>query len=141
MRAEPARAFRAPQGRAAHRRSALAQLRQGRTHEVAMIRRAALAMLLLAAALGFGLYKLAYEVQSLETELARTERAIQNEREATHVMQAEWSYLNEPSRLSALAKKHLNLTAAGGSRIKAMTELPEKSGPTHDATLVQGKTP
>ena len=106
-----------------------------------MIRRAALAMLLLAAALGFGLYRLAYEVQVLEAELARTERAIQHEREATHVLQAEWSYLNEPGRLSALAKKHLNLTAAGGARIKAMADLPERSQALPDATLVQGKMP
>ena len=43
------------------------------------------------------------------------------------MLQAEWSYLNEPGRLAALAKKHLALTAAGDQRIRVMNDLPERA--------------
>lgn len=93
-----------------------------------MIRRSALAMFVLTAAFGFALYNLTYEVQRLETELRRTNKAMLAESDAIRVLQAEWSYLNEPGRLSALAKKHLHLAAVGGGRIKAVADLPARDG-------------
>ncbi|MFN0043628.1 MAG: hypothetical protein ACKVSF_10515 [Alphaproteobacteria bacterium] len=93
-----------------------------------MIRRSALALLALAAALGFALYNLTYEVQRLETELQRTNKATLAESDTIRVLQAEWSYLNEPGRLSTLAKKHLHLAAVSGGRIKAVADLPARDG-------------
>lgn len=89
-----------------------------------MIRRSTILTLLVAIGLGFGLFRLTYEVQTLEGELNRLNRAIAAEREATHVLQAEWSYLNEPTRLEALSKKYLGLHAAQDVRVRVFAELP-----------------
>jgi len=91
-----------------------------------MIRRSTILTLLFAIALGFGLFRLTYEVQTLEGELARVNKAIASEREATHVLKAEWSYLNEPTRLEALTKKHLSLKATQDSRIRTFAEIPAR---------------
>ena len=91
-----------------------------------MIRRSTIFTLLVAIALGFGLFRLTYEVQTLEGELARVNRAVVAEREAAHVLRAEWSYLNEPTRLEALTKKHLSLRATQDGRIRTVAEIPAR---------------
>jgi hypothetical protein len=103
-----------------------------------MIRRSAIVTLMIAIALGFGLYRLTYEVQTLEGELVRVNRQIASEHEAIGVLQAEWSYLNEPSRLEALTKKHLSLSATQDSRIRSYAELPMRQGDV--ATAVAANT-
>lgn len=95
-----------------------------------MIRRSTILTLLVAIGLGLGLFRLTYEVQTLEGDLSRLQRSITAEREAIHVLKAEWSYLNEPSRLEALAKKHLALRATQDSRIRVFAELPFRPGET-----------
>lgn len=89
-----------------------------------MIRRSTVLFLVLAAAIGFGLFKLTFEVQGLETDLHRLNRAILAEDEAIHVLDAEWSYLNEPTRLEALAKRHLALRTANEARMRTLADLP-----------------
>ena len=67
---------------------------------------------LLLAGLLFGLYNLKAEVETQEKELARIQRAIDEEREAIQVLRAEWSYLNQPHRLRRLAASRLDLQPA-----------------------------
>lgn len=55
----------------------------------------------------FMLYMVKYQVQSLKTQVAQTARELEAEREALHVVSAEWSYLNRPERLKTLAAKYL----------------------------------
>jgi cell division protein FtsL len=55
------------------------------------------------------LYQLKHEVIALEKELARLNREIVREQEAIHVLRAEWSHVNRPERLQALAQRHLDL--------------------------------
>jgi cell division protein FtsL len=55
------------------------------------------------------LYQLKHEVIALEKELARLNREIVREQEAIHVLRAEWSHVNRPERLQALAQRHLEL--------------------------------
>ena len=88
-----------------------------------MIRRSTILFLILAAVIGFGVFKLTFEVQGLETELHRLNRAILAEDEAIHVLEAEWSYLNEPTRLEALAKRHLALRTVNDARMRTMADL------------------
>jgi hypothetical protein len=89
-----------------------------------MIRRSAILFLVLAAAIGFGLFKLTFEVQGLESDLRRLNHAILAEEEAIHVLEAEWSYLNEPTRLDALAKRHLALRTVSDTRMRSLADLP-----------------
>ena len=78
----------------------------------------------LIAVLAFGLYKLKYEVQQLEDRYADLNRAIIAEQEAIRVLRAEWSYLNSPTRLSALVERHLELAPPDASRVLTLGEIP-----------------
>lgn len=106
-----------------------------------MIRRSAIVTLMIAIALGFGLYRLTYEVQTLEGELVRVNRQIASEHDAIRVLQAEWSYLNEPTRLEALTKKHLSLNATQDSRIRTYAELPMRQGDAPTAVAANATQP
>ena len=74
-----------------------------------MMRRTTVLFLFLAAALSLALFSLKYQVQDLEDEFVALNRSISAERRAMHVLEAEWSYLNDPQRLGALAARHLGL--------------------------------
>jgi len=71
--------------------------------------RATLMSILLAAAIGLCLFLVKYEVQDLEDQLAGINRTIALDREAIHVLKAEWSHLNEAERLKLLADRYLDL--------------------------------
>ena len=74
-----------------------------------MMRRTTVLFVFLAAALSLALFSLKYQVQDLEDEFVGLNRSILAERRAMHVLEAEWSYLNDPARLGALAARHLGL--------------------------------
>ncbi|HEX9569356.1 MAG TPA: hypothetical protein VF987_06715 [Rhodospirillales bacterium] len=76
-----------------------------------MIRPAMILIVLLAASLGVTLFMVKYQVQDLENQLVQFNRDITDERQAIHVLKAEWSHLNEPKRLRDLAQRHLGLGA------------------------------
>jgi cell division protein FtsL len=78
----------------------------------------------LAGCVGFGLYHLKNEVQALEDELFRANRTILAEQESIHVLRAEWSYLNQPARLQALASRHLDLQPTKPSQLGTIATLP-----------------
>ena len=82
-----------------------------------MIRPSTLFWGLLVAASGYAMFQVKYEVAQLEDELGRVNRQIGNGREAIRVLNAEWSYLNQPSRLDQLAKRYLNLGPIQTSQI------------------------
>ena len=70
----------------------------------------------------FMLYKVKYEVQTLKNQVAETSRQLEQEKQALHVVAAEWAYLNRPERLQKLAVKYLaasDVTVAQISDIEA----------------------
>ncbi len=73
---------------------------------------------------GFGLFHVKYQVQALEEELARLNAAILKEQQQIHVLRAEWSYLNTPSRLEELAARHLDLRPVETAQIGSVSSLP-----------------
>lgn len=74
-----------------------------------MIRRSTLLTSLLAVSTGLALFVVKYQVQDLEDTLTQINREIASNRQAVHVLKAEWSHLNEPNRLRFLATRHLDL--------------------------------
>lgn len=58
------------------------------------------------------LFQLKYQVAEQERQLTTLSNEIYQTEEAIHILQAEWSYLNEPGRLQMLAEKHLSLAPA-----------------------------
>ena len=74
-----------------------------------MIRRSTLLTSLLAISTGFALFVVKYQVQDLEGTLIKINRSISENRQAVHVLKAEWSHLNEPNRLRYLSARYLDL--------------------------------
>ena len=74
----------------------------------------------------FELYNGVHRVKAQERELEDLAKAIKQEGEAIRVLKAEWSYLSQPERLQALARRHLALAPTEASRIVVMASLPIK---------------
>ncbi len=63
--------------------------------------------LLLAGGISIGLFSVKYRVQDLEEMRVTLSHEIEREQKAIHVLEAEWSYLNNPERIRVLAEKYL----------------------------------
>ncbi len=73
---------------------------------------------------GFGMFVMKNKVQTLEKELAQINRNIQDDVKTIHVLNAEWSHLNNPSRLRQLASKHISLNPVQAEQIINYSALP-----------------
>ena len=81
--------------------------------------------LLLAGVAGLAvLFQVKYEVQTLEKRMESLNRQIARDEKAVHVLQAEWSYLNEPGRLTELAQRHLDLTPLTAQQLVSFDDVP-----------------
>ncbi|HJS32407.1 MAG TPA: hypothetical protein VJ924_10445 [Alphaproteobacteria bacterium] len=100
-----------------------------------MIRLSTLLWFGLAAVTGFGLFHLKYEVQALEDDLVRLNRSILAEHEAIHVLKAEWSYVNQPQRLQALANRHLDLKPMRPEQLGSVADVPARGAVDEPAAL------
>lgn len=94
-----------------------------------MITRATLIWAVLAIAAGFGLFQVSYRVATLEEELNKVNRQIVEERERLHALQADWSYLTNPSRLADLARRHLPLQPLAAEQMIRIEDLPLRLAP------------
>lgn len=88
-----------------------------------MIRLSTVVWLALVAVIGFAMFKVKYEVMSLEDQLARLNRSIAADQDALHVLKAEWSYLSQPSRLNDLNQRFLGLAPMATSQLAQMDRL------------------
>lgn len=88
-----------------------------------MIRPATLLIVLLAVSLSLTLFTIKYQVQDMEDQLIGLNRSITDDRQAIHVLKAEWSYLNEPSRLKILAERYLGMTAIDSRQVGTASEM------------------
>ena len=73
---------------------------------------------LIATVMSVSLFYLKHEVTNLEDELKLLNRSIVADREAVHVLNAEWSHLNNLNRLEDLAKRHLKMQPTNPRQIK-----------------------
>ena len=87
------------------------------------MRHTTLLFLLLAGALSVALFSVKYQVQDLEEELIDLNKTIIGERQAIHVLQAEWSHLNNPERLGKLAERHLGMKPASPSQLASFKDV------------------
>jgi cell division protein FtsL len=100
-----------------------------------MIRPTTVLWMGLAGAVGFGLFQLKHEVQALEDEMFRLNRNIVAEQQAIHVLKAEWSYINQPQRLQALAARHLDLLPMKPAQLGGLADLPVRGA--EDTTIAK----
>ncbi|HEX7970204.1 MAG TPA: hypothetical protein VF502_18415, partial [Stellaceae bacterium] len=92
-----------------------------------MIRLGTILWALLVAASGYAMFQVKYEVVQLEDELARVNRQIVADAEAVRVLNAEWSFLNQPARLDRLAKRYLSLGPIATAQLGHIDSLPRRS--------------
>ena len=84
---------------------------------------------------GFGMFKVKYQVQALEEEVFKVRKQINAERDAIHVLNAEWSFLTQPLRLADLSKKYLSLEPVSAPQLKQVADLaalPPRPTPSAD---------
>lgn len=74
--------------------------------------------------IGFGSLVLKNTVQELEGQLNSINREIQDDIKTIHVLKAEWSHLNTPSRLRQLVAKHISLNPVQAEQIINYSALP-----------------
>jgi hypothetical protein len=91
-----------------------------------MIGRTTLLWLGLAALVVFGLFHVKYQVAALEEELTRLNAATLREQNQIHVLEAEWSYLNRPSRLEELSDRFLDLKPMSADQLTTIAALPKR---------------
>ena len=91
-----------------------------------MIRVSVLVWTIILAMLGIGLFQVKYNVQSKERELRDVRRQIEANLTSIHVLEAEWSYLNDPLRLADLARRHTDLLPTTPNQIGDIATLPPR---------------
>ncbi len=91
-----------------------------------MIRISAIIWVVVLALLGIGLFQVKYNVQTKERELREVRRQIEANYSSIHVLEAEWSYLNDPLRLSDLARRHTGLVPTTPGQIGDFAGLPPR---------------
>ena len=74
-----------------------------------MIRLGTLFWLVLVSTTGFAMFGVKYQVQALEDQLGRTNRATAAEEHELRVLEAEWAYLTRPATLEAMNRQFLSL--------------------------------
>ena len=78
----------------------------------------------LIAVAGGVLFQTSYDVQDLEEKLAGLNRKIIHEQESIQVLKAEWSYLNDPSKLEQMAQSYLALQPTEPRQYVALDLIP-----------------
>lgn len=91
-----------------------------------MIRISAIIWVVVLALLGVGLFQVKYNVQSQERELRTVRKQIEANYSAIHVLEAEWSYLNDPLRLADLTRRHTELVPTTPGQIGDFASLPPR---------------
>ncbi len=74
--------------------------------------------------IGFGSLVMKNTVHELEGQLNTINRGIQDDIKTIHVLKAEWSHLNTPSRLRQLVAKHISLNPVQAEQIINYSALP-----------------
>lgn len=100
-----------------------------------MIRVSVLVWTIILGFLGIGVFQVKYSVQTKERELREAHRQIEANLTSIHVLEAEWSYLNDPLRLADLARRHTDLLPTTPGQIGDIATLPPRQvdAPTGEA--------
>jgi|SaaInl4_135m_RNA_FD_contig_31_1213421_length_603_multi_3_in_0_out_0_2 hypothetical protein len=94
-------------------------------------------VLSLVLAVSLGLYRLESEVQQLERRLSVATAQLEDNHRDSRILAAEWSFLSQPSRVQALARRYLALAPLSSEQIGGLASLPLRAGIRRG----DGKTP
>jgi hypothetical protein len=90
------------------------------------MRKTAMLWLVLAVICGGMLFQTSQRVTDGRAQLAGIEAAVRKEDEHLRVLQAEWSYLNQPDRLEKLSKQYLHLAPLKGKQFAKLADLEQR---------------
>lgn len=84
-----------------------------------------MAVIFLAAsvAMGYGVYKVKYEVRALKVRSSQLQADISRDHESIEVLQAEWAYLTRPTRLEELESRYLDLAPVKPGQVLALGDV------------------
>ena len=85
--------------------------------------------------LSMGVYAMKYEVERLDTQVTALTRTLARQEETLQVLEAEWSFLNRPDRLSELSARHLDLKPVAVRQLGALEAIPLRSNARSQAAL------
>jgi hypothetical protein len=91
---------------------------------IGMIRLGTVLWIVVIAAVGYAMFQVKFEVTRLDVHLAQINDDIATSREATRVLNAEWSLLSDPQRLDRLNQSYLHLTPVTGAQIGRIDQIP-----------------
>lgn len=74
--------------------------------------------------IGCGVYTVANQYQIIEKQVKRFEAQSGQERENIRVLQAEWAFLTNPTRLEKIAAEHFQLQPVDGTQMVALNTMP-----------------
>jgi hypothetical protein len=95
-----------------------------------MIRLRTLFWLVLVSATGFAMFGVKYQVQALEDELARINRATATEEHETRVLDAEWAFLTRPETLEKINREFFSLVPISTKQLRtSIADLPMRPPP------------
>lgn len=102
-----------------------------------MVRGMTILWAVLALLAGISLFLLKHDVQTKEDQLARLNRKIKADQTAIHVLQAEWTFLNNPDRLRDLAARHLpDLRPMTSDQVLPMDAIPMRGSASPGRTVL-----
>lgn len=90
------------------------------------MRKSALLWLFLAAVCGAILFQTSQRVNDGRQKLAEIGANTRKQEESLRVLQAEWSYLNQPERLEKLSQKYLGLVPLQGRQFAKASDIPAR---------------
>jgi hypothetical protein len=86
---------------------------------------------------GFATYKVKHAVQDIDDRLTRVRKQILADQQEIRVLTAEWTYLNQPERLSDLNKTFLQLSPVTPRQLQMhIADLPWRTPPATPEMLV-----
>ncbi|HVY98931.1 MAG TPA: hypothetical protein VHA35_05480 [Dongiaceae bacterium] len=94
-----------------------------------MIRIGTFVWLAILTLIGVGLYQVELGVLAKEAELKQIKRQIDANRDAMHVLDAEWSYLNDPTRLADLARRYTDMVPVTPTQMAGFERLMPRQAP------------
>ncbi|TAL37422.1 MAG: hypothetical protein EPN97_05105 [Alphaproteobacteria bacterium] len=97
------------------------------------MRRMTILWLALAAICSAVLFHTSQQVTDGRAKLAGLSQDARKEEESIRVLQAEWSYLNQPDRLEKLSKQYLDLAPLKGRQFTKLEEFPARPAPAAEA--------
>ena len=96
---------------------------------------------ILTIAVGVALFLLKHKVQELEHQLVAKRAQIVRDRGAIRVLEAEWTYLNNPERLRRQSEEYLGFHPPAPGNVATIASLPFKAGQGDAVPQVNFETP